>query len=62
MTIPASDIVVVNPGVVGSGGNPLALNGVMLSQSAYLPTNAVQSFASADAVSAFSAPLPRSTH
>ena len=53
MTIPASDIVVVNPGVVGSGGNPLALNGVMLSQSAYLPTNAVQSFASADAVRAF---------
>jgi hypothetical protein len=56
MTIPASDIVVVNPGVVGSGGNPLALNGVMLSQSAYLPTNAVQSFASADAVSAFFGP------
>lgn len=56
MTIPASDIVVVNPGVVGSGGNPLALNGVILSQSAYLPTNAVQSFASADAVSAFFGP------
>lgn len=56
MTIPASDIVVVNPGVVGSGGNPLALNGVMLSQSAYLPTKAVQSFASADAVSAFFGP------
>lgn len=56
MTIPASDIVVVNPGVVGSGGNPLALNGVMLSQSTYLPTNAVQSFASADAVSAFFGP------
>ena len=56
MTIPASDIVVVNPGVVGSGGNPLALNGVMLSQSAYLPINAVQSFASADAVSAFFGP------
>ena len=34
MTIPASDIVVVNPGVVGSGGNPLALNGVILSKSA----------------------------
>ena len=56
MTIPASDIVVVNPGVVGSGGNPLALNGVILSKSAYLPTNAVQSFASADAVSAFFGP------
>lgn len=56
MTIPASDIVVVNPGVVSSGGNSLALNGVMLSQSAYLPAKAVQSFASADAVSAFFGP------
>ena len=56
MTIPASDIVVVNPGVVGSGGNPLALNGVILSKSAYLPAMAVQTFASADAVSAFFGP------
>ncbi len=53
MTIPASDIVVVNPGVVGSGGNPLALNGVILSTNVYLPTAAVRSFASADAVKAF---------
>lgn len=53
MTIPASDIVVVNPGVVGSGGNPLALNGVMLSKNVLLPTGAVRSFASADAVKAF---------
>ena len=53
MTIPASDIVVVNPGVVGSGGNPLALNGVILSTNTLLPTAAVRSFASADAVKAF---------
>jgi hypothetical protein len=53
MTIPASDIVVVNPGVVGSGGNPLALNGVILSTNALLPTAAVRSFASPDAVKAF---------
>jgi hypothetical protein len=53
MTIPASDIVVVNPGVVGSGGNPLALNGVILSKSLLLPTMAVRNFASADAVKAF---------
>lgn len=53
MTIPASDIVVVNPGVVGSGGNPLALNGVILSTNSLLPTAAVRSFASADAVKAF---------
>jgi hypothetical protein len=56
MTIPASDIVVVNPGVVGTGGNPLALNGVILSKNTLLPTGAVRSFASADAVSAFFGP------
>lgn len=56
MTIPASDIVQVNPGVVDSGGNPLALNGLILSQSAYIPAASVQSFASADAVSAFFGP------
>lgn len=56
MTIPASDIVVVNPGVVGSGGNPLALNGVILSKSTLLPTASVLSFASADAVKNFFGP------
>lgn len=56
MTIPASDIVVVNPGVVGSGGNPLALNGVILSKNSLLPTAAVQSFASAEAVRNFFGP------
>jgi hypothetical protein len=56
MTIPASDIVVVNPGVVGSGGNPLALNGVILSKSTLLPTGEVRSFASSAAVSAFFGP------
>ena len=56
MTIPASDIVTVNPGVVGSGGNPLALNGVILSKNTLLPTAAVQSFASDEAVRAFFGP------
>lgn len=56
MTIPASDIVVVNPGVVGSGGNPLALNGVILSKNTLLPTGEVRAFASAAAVSAFFGP------
>jgi hypothetical protein len=56
MTIPASDIVVVNPGVVGSGGNPLALNGVILSKNTLLPTAGVRSFASADAVRNFFGP------
>lgn len=56
MTIPASDIVVVNPGVIGAGGNPLALNGVILSESTLIPTSSVQSFASADAVSDYFGP------
>jgi hypothetical protein len=56
MTIPASDIVVVNPGVVGSGGNPLALNGVILSKNTLLPTGEIRSFASPAAVSAFFGP------
>ena len=56
MTIPASDIVVVNPGVVGSGGNPLALNGVILSKNTLLPAGEVRSFASAAAVSSFFGP------
>lgn len=56
MTIPASNIVQVNPGVIGAGGNSLGLNGVILSQSVLIPTNSVQSFPSADAVSAFFGP------
>lgn len=53
MAIPASDIVQVIPGVLGTGGNPLALNGVILSKNALLPTASVQTFASADSVKAF---------
>lgn len=56
MTIPASDIVVVNPGVISSGGSPLVLNGVMLSQNPLLPTKTVQVFSNAAAVSAFFGP------
>lgn len=56
MSIPASDIVQVNPGVVGTGGNPLALNGVILTKSTLVPTSAAISFASADSVSAFFGP------
>lgn len=56
MSIPASDIVAVNPGVVGTGGNPLALNGVILTKNVLVPTASVQPFASSDAVSAFFGP------
>lgn len=53
MTIPASDIVVVNPGVIGAGGNPLALNGVIMSQSLLIPTGTVPSYSSPDSVKAY---------
>lgn len=53
MSIPVSDIVSVNPGVISSGGSPLALNGVILSKNTLLPTGTVQSFVSPDSVSLF---------
>ena len=55
-TIPASQIVTVNPGVVSSGGNPLALNGVCISPNTLIPTGSVQPFGSALAVSNFFGP------
>lgn len=51
MTIPASNIVSVNPSVLSAGGNPLALNGLVLSTSSSLPYGAPLSFASSLAVS-----------
>ncbi len=56
MSIPADQIVSVNPGVIGSGGSPLALNGVILTKNTLLPTGAARSFASASAVSDFFGP------
>lgn len=56
MTIPVSSIVNVNPGVVGAGGNPLSLNGVILTKSTLLVTHTPQSFESADSVRAFFGP------
>lgn len=53
MTIPASDIVSINPGVIGAGGNALALNGVIMTKSTLLPTGSVKSFSSDDAVKTF---------
>ena len=50
MTIPASNIVQVNPGVISAGGSALNLNGVMLTNDASIPIGTVQSFASATAV------------
>ncbi|MEN6533956.1 MAG: DUF3383 family protein, partial [Bryobacteraceae bacterium] len=53
MTIPASYVVSVNPSVLSAGGNPLALNGLILSESVELPVGAPVSFASAAAVSSY---------
>lgn len=44
MSIPASNIVSVTPSVLSAGGNPLALNGLLLSLSSELPFGAPVSF------------------
>lgn len=60
MSIPASSIVSVVPGILAAGGNPLALNGLLLSQNPLLPFCASQpsaptitSFTSAASVGAY---------
>lgn len=55
-TIPASNIVDVNPGVIDAGGSPLSLNGVMMTINDLLPSGQVQSFTSATAVSNYFGP------
>ena len=56
MTIPASQLVSVNPSVLSAGGNPLALNGLILSEHADLPTGPPIGFFSALAVSNYFGP------
>jgi hypothetical protein len=53
MSIPASTIVSVVPSVLAAGGNPLALNGLILSQNQNLPMGAPVSFSSLAAVQAY---------
>lgn len=53
MTISISDIVSVQPGVLGTGGSPLALNGVFLTKNSLIPSNTVQSFSSTDSVTLY---------
>lgn len=50
-SIPASQLVSVQPGVVGTGGSPLSLNAVLLTNDTSIPIGTVQPFASALAVS-----------
>ena len=52
-TIPASQIVNVNPGVVSPGGNALALNGLFLSLAGRVPQGTVAQFPSAAAVASY---------
>jgi hypothetical protein len=53
MTIPASQIVQINPGVIGSGGNAAVLNGLILTTNAAVPIGSVMPFATAASVAAF---------
>jgi len=52
-TIPASQVVTVNPQIVSAGGSPLALNGLILTANTRVPLGSVLSFPSAAAVTAY---------
>lgn len=52
-SIPASELVDVNPNVLGTGGNPLSLNSVFLTKNRSIPIGAVQPFETADDVTDF---------
>jgi hypothetical protein len=56
MSIPASEIVQVNPGVIGAGGSALDLNGLALTNNGQVPVGFVQSFANTTDVSNFFGP------
>jgi len=51
--IPISQVVTVNPLVVGAGGNALSLNAIFLDQSLTVPVSSLLSFASVDDVSTY---------
>ena len=53
LAIPASQLVKVNPGVVGAAGQGIVLNGLCLTTSTRVPIGTVASFTSAAAVAAF---------
>lgn len=50
-SIPASQLVSVQPGVVGTGGSPLSLNSIFLTQDPSIPIGTVQPFPTALSVS-----------
>ena len=53
MSIPISQIIQINPGVIGTGSNPLALNGLILTPSDDAPTNVLKTCYSLSDVSDF---------
>lgn len=56
MSIPASEIVQVVPGVIAAGGSALDLNGLILTNDTAVPIGAIQSFATARDVQRFFGP------
>ena len=56
MSIPASEIVQVVPGVIAAGGSALDLNGLILTNDTAVPIGTVQSFATARDVQRFFGP------
>lgn len=60
-SIPASQIVNVNPGVLSAGGTALDLNGLILTTNARVPFGSVVSFPSTAAVSAYFGPTAYET-
>lgn len=55
-TIPASEIVAVNPSVLGAGGSALDMIGLMLTTSTRVPIGTVASFPDTDSVSSYFGP------
>lgn len=55
-TIPASEIVAVNPSVLGAGGSALDMIGLMLTTSTRVPIGTVASFPDPESVSAYFGP------
>jgi hypothetical protein len=56
VTIPAKRFVQVNPNVINGGGNPLAMNGLFVTQSLLMPTGSVLAFGGVPAVAGFFGP------
>lgn len=53
MSIPASQLATVVPGVLAAGGSAVDMNGLILTNSAYMPSGQVMPFASSDDVGDF---------